>query len=117
MLPSIYQDLPSLCNSFGSFFVEKVDKIVSSVQSNPTPNNVVPSDVELSCPLDTMLEFVSLSSDQVSKLRKLKVSPSLDILPLHLIQGNYNTLLPVFTSIINNSLSKVMFPEILSRLL
>ena len=93
-----------LTERFSDFFVEKVDKIAQSF-----------SDVEL---VQTTVvrnhpvfdEFVALSPNDVSKLRRLKCS-ELDVLPTDAFKSVWPLIVPYVTVLLNLSFSQGVFPS------
>ena len=59
--------------------------------------------------------FQQLTINEVPKLRKLKISPTVDLLRLTMFESIYDLLLPSFQHIINNSLSTGVFPKALRQ--
>ena len=113
VLPLCFDSMPSLCTAFGEYFIGKVQRIVGAIRSSKHP--VPPTSVPCHCPPNEFCEFSTLSEDDTMKLRRLKISLTVDILPLELMQCIHTDLTPVFTRIINQSLSTGVFPSHLKQ--
>jgi hypothetical protein len=120
VLPSYTSSTSSLCDDFADFFVTKVEKIINNIISDPSSVGLSLSSTlaasavcteSASCPV-ALSVYAPLSVAEVSRLHKLKVSPSVDVLPITIMRQVYDTLLPAFTIIINESLDSAVFPDI-----
>ena len=103
--------LKDLADAFGDFFIMKIQKIRTKLDSqNPEPITIprVPVKEE-----DMFLSFQPLSEDDVRKL--IKQSPnkqcSSDPIPTWLLKECLDSLLPVLTLLVNKSLQIGYFPE------
>ena len=103
--------LKDLADAFGDFFIMKIQKIRTKLDSqDPEPISIprVPVKEE-----DVFLSFQTLTEDDVRKL--IKQSPnkqcSSDPIPTWLLKECLDSLLPVLTLLVNKSLQIGYFPE------
>ena len=103
--------LKDLADAFGDFFIMKIKKIRTKLDSqDPEPITIprVPVKEE-----DMLLSFQPLTEDDVRKL--IKQSPnkqcSSDPIPTWLLRECLDSLLPVLTLLVNKSLQIGYFPE------
>ena len=94
------QDLLSLAKNFNEFFIDKIDKLRSNMETSITPNitqsNVTPLfDFYPTC-IDEIREIINKSG--------VKCSPA-DMLPTMLMKKNLESLLPTIVTLVNLSLS------------
>jgi hypothetical protein len=104
--PSLNSDA-ELANTFGSFFTEKVDKIVKNF-------NPIQADFskENSDSFNCFSNFAPLNTNQVAKLRKVKVSSKTDGIPLSIFNPLWDYILESFTNLVNLSLIQGVFPSV-----
>ena len=109
--------LKDLADAFGDFFIMKIQKIRTKLDSqDPEPITIprVPVKEE-----DMFLSFQPLTEDDVRKL--IKQSPnkqcSSDPIPTWLLKKCLDSLLPVLTLLVNKSLQIGYFPEELKNAL
>ena len=106
-LPSGYADDKSMAEAFADFFSSKISDIVSHFDTTtanyadqPTTNGAVCFD-----------EFELLCQQDVSALRKVKCTPSVDVLPQTQFASFFQSMLPVIQMLLNSSLSAGVFPS------
>ena len=103
--------LEQLASAFGNFFISKIEQIRSDLDSQDVKPIILPS-VHL-CEEDQLNHFQLLSIDDVRKL--IKRSPNKqcesDPIPTWLLKICIDSLLPILTSLINQSLQLGYFPE------
>ena len=104
-------DLPSLCASFSTFFVDKIEKIRLKFRTdNRKPEFIPPPEIKcyLTC-------FQPATSEEVRKL--ILTSPTktcaLDPIPTSLLKSCVDVLLTPITNIVNLSLKSSVFPDTL----
>ena len=105
-------DPDRLANDFGSFFVQKIERINSSladlsVQSQPPPY----VDEHSACADGRFTSFKSLTQDQVRMLidKAPKKSCQLDPVPTSIVVQSLDILLPVITKLVNLSFETGQF--------
>ena len=104
-------DLPSLCASFSTFFVDKIEKIRSKFRTDNRKPEFIPPP-EIKCHLTC---FEPATSEEVRKL--ILTSPTktcaLDPIPTSLLKSCVDVLLTPITNIVNLSLKLGSFPDTL----
>jgi hypothetical protein len=105
-LPSANND-SELANLFGTFFTEKVGKILLGF----SPINATYCSLDNTDSFEHLSSFSPLSTDEISKLRKLKVSSKADGIPLHVFKPLWDYILESFTDLVNKSLAQGVFPS------
>ena len=106
----------SLSTMFASFFKDKIDQIRVKITSSWTNNQLSglnPHIPEPSSPPASLLQFRSVTEEEVTKV--LQMSPDkycdLDPIPTSLLKKCSSVLVPVITIIVNLSFSSGTFPE------
>ncbi len=103
-----HTSIAKLAEDFSDFFISKIDLIRAKLDSY---DNNVPI-IEDTC--DSVFDsFTPLSTDDVRKLifKSPCKSCSLDPIPTDLLRKCLDVLLPIITDIVNESLSKGVFPD------
>ncbi len=117
-LASVKQDTPlpdhesiqQLADSFGEFFINKIEDIRSEIDSQPcfyqAPS--VPG-----APRDTFSSFKELSEQEVKRLifKSKSTSCALDPIPTQLLKECVDEILPLLTKMVNLSLQTGVFPN------
>ena len=101
-------------DDLGKYFSDKIVRIHSHIESSVGDGMCTPSDVDFQTShTATFNKFKVLSLTDVEKLvlNLSKKSCSLDPMPTNLLLHCKESLLPVFTKIINLSLSNALFPS------
>ena len=102
ILPSASSDV-ELANTFMDFFSDKIEKLRKSVSSN----NFIDDNLERTCSTGILNEFEPATVEEIRTIVKdypLKCSQE-DPVPVKLLLPNLDIFLPVWTSIVNLSLS------------
>jgi len=105
-----------LCDRFSSFFTDKIVRIRDKINSNKDVD--VPTLVSAEpVPVPEICDFKLVDDDELRKIicRSPNKQCTFDPLPTWLVKQNLNILMPVFTSIVNTSLSKGTFPTALKE--
>ena len=102
-----------LANSFGEFFIGKVNKIRDEVDKCTTSDNVQMFDVSCNVSADISFDqFANVSDDEL--LQVIAKCPNkscvLDVLPTWLLKQHVGVLLPTLVRIVNMSVSTGFFP-------
>lgn len=121
----------NIVNSFdspleGNVTMPSSPSITTSTTSSPSITTIMPSSPSittntLGCPSPVTSHcavfdsFVAISVHATSKLRRLKINQTVDILPLTLMNYIIDSAMPVFTDIINDSFTKGSFPSNLKK--
>ena len=110
LYPSCNDD-SALANTFAAFFVEKISKIRTSILGAKSNRGVIPLS-----PVTCTARFCSFHQVDCSVVHKLltgltRKSCSSDPLPACVLKECCDTLLPIFTRIINCSLSHGVMPD------
>jgi hypothetical protein len=123
ILPSTYTP-DVLSNKFAEFFIEKVEKIRSSIRCSKSANSSNPNQMSKSL-LYGNHDIIKCNLDQFKKLTQCDVlsiirscankTCSLDGLPTWLLKENIDTVLPYLTDIVNSSLTNGIFPTCLKK--
>ena len=104
-------DLPSLCASFSTFLVHKIEKIRLKFRTDNCKPKFIPPP-EIKCYLTC---FEPATSEEVRKL--ILTSPTktcaLDPIPTSLLKSCVDVLLTPITNIVNLSLKSSVFPDTL----
>jgi len=97
-----------IATMFSDYFIEKIDKIRDSIPSDNIDLNIPPPTAVTS----SLIEFQSVSEQEVTKIIMSSPSKSCDLdpLPTSLVKMALPQLIPVITSIINASLHSGTFP-------
>ena len=111
-----------LCNKFGEFFTDKVNKIRDSIiacneetnDNRYSCDNVLYSNVVIQ---NDLVCFKKLDQNEVHRIIMdcANKTCTLDCLPTWLLKDNIDVVLPVITDIVNTSLTTGVFPQAMKQ--
>lgn len=109
ILPDSGISMPDLCDRLSDFFVSQDKKIIQGFNCHLLQQPAVPT--KLASNITTSFaEYNALSVNAVSRLRRLKVSSCVDMLPISIIYCHMlPSLLPAMADIIKESLLSGVF--------
>ena len=106
-----YRDPTALVNDIGQFFVQKIERLRSELDSiSPSEDSIT---VSCAMPNTNLVSFNELDEKSVRELisKSSKKSCSLDPMPTSLVVECLDVLLPIITRMVNLSLKSGTFPE------
>ena len=98
-----------LAENFSTYFQSKISKTRASLDSQKQSSNLLTFDVfETNCSFDSISRVSEVEIDKIIKQSPSK-SCDLDPIPTSLLKENISSSLPLFTEIVNHSISSATF--------